>query len=202
MNQKYLALVAEAMEIAYGKQHENSPIQEIDMPWGLDGCVIQLEGYPILCLEGSNEFTDWIFNLLAIPWNGYHLGFWLSFKNAWPKIFSYLEPLIKDDRIVLIGGFSNGAAIAYHCAVNLSFNGFNTYLYTWGQPKVRTQKRKWDKMLLKEYLRFYHPRDLITKVPPYPFVHHPSLDPGVEKNWDGWPHNLKKYLYESFTSLD
>ncbi len=201
MNEKYLFYVSQAMLLACENcpNTNNAQTIKINTPLGLDGAIVKFnEIPPIICLQGSNEWLDWIINLLGFTWKSYHLGFLLSFRSSFGEISTALSSLSESPtEDVLIGGFSNGAAIGYHISLKLSSLNRNVYFYSWGQPKLKTKKRAGEENSIKEYIRFYNPRDLVTHSPIN--LYHSKL--GTEINWKGNPHNLKKYIEITVSSL-
>ena len=143
---------------------------ELIHPSGVHGTVFGgfLEQDIVICVTGSNQAKDWLYNLLA--WRnrkGFYHGAFTASKLIKNGVFEALDrkPLRTN---LLICGHSIGGAIAYILALQLAIQGFqHITLVTFGQPKTGN-KNVCDR-LLNEGVNYYRVTATLDPIPFVPF---------------------------------
>lgn len=116
-------------------------------PWETSGVDTQwrfLKGENALIFCGSNSKADWKANF-AFPVVPYkktpvrwyaHGGFVRRWKSARDDVFAWVNNLRDPNRVLVIAGYSHGAALATLAHEDFTFNGVATETTTFGAPRV------------------------------------------------------------------
>ena len=91
-----------------------------------------------------------------------HRGFKAALDMVWDDINQHMVECKAIDKDITITGHSLGAALATLVAGRL--NNPNVVLYTYGSPRVATDK--WNKCQKFTHYRFRNNNDIVTRVPP------------------------------------
>lgn len=131
----------------------------------------------IFC-EQSKQITDWITDFIAIPglrkWGGFTRWYHRGFLYTAETIFEALEKEVEKVEICTIYGYSLGGAATQILADMFKFktNLRVEKVVTFGTPKnmVRTGNKELIKSR-KNYFRYTQGKDLVAKLPPFPYKH-------------------------------
>lgn len=145
-------------------------------PWETSGVDTQwrfLKGENALIFCGINSKADWKANF-AFPVAPYkktpvrwyaHGGFVRRWKAARDDIFTRVSELRDPSRVLVIAGYSHGAALATLAHEDFTFNGLEAETTTFGSPRVLWLPRR---EILDRFNRVeavYIQRDIVAHVP-------------------------------------
>jgi triacylglycerol lipase len=141
------------------------------------------KGHYFLVFRGTAYLADMLTDLNATVSRAscgelVHDGFNKTFNSLKPQVLSFINSIPKQNiKSLHCVGHSLGGAVATLCAQWLvQAFGHNTYLYTYGSPRVGLHRfsRKCTSTLKPEKIfRVYHRTDPIPAVPTWPYDHTP-----------------------------
>ena len=192
----------------YWKKYKEISTHKIGLD--LDYGIEVIGGRVYLCLDGSNSFSDWVYDFM-FPRKVYknqtahmvvHRGFAKVWKSGNDQIITELVEAcrLNNESHPVIVGHSMGGALALFAAEDLFFrSGIKAEVYTFGAPKVCGDKKTAEYIkscchLIKEY---EHKNDVVCLCPPLPWFYHVSpVKIGVFSFKDIFRFNYNHHRYD------
>ncbi|MEI6705695.1 MAG: lipase family protein [Methylococcales bacterium] len=133
-----------------------------------------------------------------------HRGFSLAYQSIKPSINSYFKQPNNNPSQIHVVGHSLGGAIACLVAEQLSLQGHNVSLYTFGCPRVGDNfySKTLDQLLggASNIYRVYHEADPVSMIPIYPFVPVSNSAIGHQLPWNGSTVSVYAHLMNNYIS--
>lgn len=134
-----------------------------------------------ISFRGTKKGTEWVddFKGVPVPFKGLgghvpwvHRGFLEVWRLASESVVAGLANLPKVDRL-LMTGHSLGSATASLCAIELATQhpAQKVACWTFASPRVFFGRPKRFNTAISSSIRVHNPVDIVTNVPPLPFLH-------------------------------
>ena len=128
--------------------------------------------------RGTSSILNWVddFEIKKVPYTTFplcecniHKGFYTATQNLAPHTITVVNQLKKEYGYsdIIITGHSLGAAISQIMAMEMISKNLAVDVYNYGQPRVGDEKFAiYSRMILGNYWRITHNRDMVPHVPP------------------------------------
>ena len=137
-----------------------------------------------IAFRGTESVTDWIRNVMRyrtacpyLPGTKVHAGFLSQYAGLQTQVMEHMHTS-RATRII-VTGHSLGGALATLCAAELAtrFTTMSIACYVYGSPRVGDRRfvQAIENLSNLTILRIHVPRDLVTNLPYFGFVHTPNV---------------------------
>jgi len=173
--------------------YEDEPVVRQQLvEWGFESKCITVDSMVVhvawnddalvIAFRGTNELADWVVNLNfathAIIEGRVHAGWYSAYKSLEPQILEALPADGERPRKVWITGHSLGGALAVACDYAFVKRRLPvSSTVTFGQPMVVDSRMAafLGASNAGRYVRVVNENDIVTKIPPWTFVHFGKL---------------------------
>ena len=167
MDKKYTLEMAQIAKDSYNKYFDLK--YDVVYSGGVSNSqfhILHRDNLSIVATTGSNQFKDWVSNVMVRRVNNTHRGFLRDFREVYPLIHRILTDLATD-KLICVGHSYGGALsnlIALEFAKQYMFE--NIELYTFGCPRLFNKELALQiDSFVPFHKRFANKWDIVTKIP-------------------------------------